>query len=110
MNLHSRYIGSGVLDITAKPGGENEDKVLSLLSGNLREDNSVESKVYVDLAVDYTFEHSKGSSIQVFAGGRNIFNTDPPEEIGIATYGASDIGGLYDPLGTSYYAGVRVRF
>ena len=110
VNLHSRYIDSGVLDATAASGGKNAGKLFEDFNGDgvLAPIISVPSRVYFDLAADYTFELSNGSAIQVFAGGRNIFNTEPPQQLVILRFGS--LGSLYDIYGTTYYGGVRVKF
>lgn len=110
INLHARYIDSGVIDVTAKAGGLNEGKIMSALHGDtLVEDNNVASKVYVDLSMDYEFTID-GQVVKVFGGIKNLFDTTPPEEFGMPLIGGSRLGGLYDTLGTTYQLGLRTKF
>lgn len=70
--------------------------------------NRVRPVALHDLQLGYDF----GSGLELYAGAKNVFDKDPPL---IPTGFATAIAGVetaaeYDPLGRSFYAGVRYSF
>lgn len=95
--LTTTYIGKVSLD----------DQFLNQFGPNL--DVGVGSKTYVDAQLTY----SPTENYQVFIGGNNLLDEQPAPLIsglpGDDT-GTETNGGTYDPIGRSWYAGVRVKF
>lgn len=108
LNAHMRYIGSGVLDTTAEPGGVNAGL---LQYPNGQSANDVVHKVYCNFGADYTLEPgSSGMAVQLFVGVNNAFNTAPPRNIGFSYYGGGNVANYYDPIGTTIFGGARLKF
>jgi iron complex outermembrane recepter protein len=98
--VQGRYIGSGIMEST-------------LVEGVDIESNSVDSAFYTDLRLGYTFDLSGGTSLEIYGNVTNLFDEDPP----ITPYydvfqgnATQTNSGLFDLLGRSYVAGVRVAF
>jgi outer membrane receptor protein involved in Fe transport len=73
-------------------------------------DNTVESVMYVDLTVDYKFE-AGGKSYTGYVGVNNIGDVDPPPAPGGVQFAPVHSNyAVYDIMGRSFFAGVRVKF
>ena len=107
LNANVHFISAGVLDITAKPGGINANK---LLNANLQPDNKVSSRAYLNLSGSYDLSIRNLKGIQLFGGINNVLNTDPPKNIGFVDgYFRGFAAQYYDPIGMSFFGGVRIR-
>lgn len=95
IGLTGRYVGGGAFDTTYKP--------IDL------DDNSIESRFYVDLSGEYTLMDGEGAKVELFGVINNLFDSDPPI-IG-STFQApfATNGALYDQVGRNFTIGVRVR-
>jgi len=99
-NIQARYIGNTVRDKLWVEGIDIED-------------NDVSSRVYTNINVSYGFEWGdKTGEAYLFVG--NLFDKDPPLApggLGLTTGTATHTNnGLFDTLGRTYTAGVRMRF
>ncbi len=92
-NLHVHYVGGGVLDNSAKPGGPN----FGLLSMN-----NVPSRTTYNLGIQYDLPKAMtwNTGIQVYMNVNNVLNADPP---------AWGRDGTVDTIGRYYTAGFRVK-
>jgi hypothetical protein len=98
--LQARYIADGTY--------EN-----SLVEGVNIESNKVDSVLYFDANLSYTWEFGDGDTVQVFGNVTNLTNEDPPPSpYYSAFYGYTQQTNntLFDVLGRRYTLGVRVRF
>ncbi|HEX6998325.1 MAG TPA: TonB-dependent receptor [Gammaproteobacteria bacterium] len=98
--LQGRYIGSGTM--------EN-----ALVEGVDIESNRVDSAFYTDLRFSYTRELRRGTTLEIFANVNNLNDQDPPVTPyydAFLGYAVQTNAGLFDLLGRSYVAGVRVSF
>ncbi len=71
LNLHVHYVGGGVLDNSAKPGGANFGLIQS---------NSVPSRTYYNLGFQYELPKSMswGTTSVLYVNVNNVLNTAPP--------------------------------
>lgn len=101
MNLITRYIGESYLDDTYW---------MDRYGADAGKDNfKIDAKVYADAQVNYFFDEN----YTVTFGIKNLFDTTPPPIIGGLPGGSADTGtaaGVYDAIGRSFYAGLRVSF
>jgi hypothetical protein len=73
-------------------------------------DNTVKSVMYVDLTVDYKLE-AGGKSYTGYVGINNIGDVDPPPAPGGVPFAPVHSNySVYDIIGRSVFAGVRVKF
>ena len=97
VNAQERWIGSGVLD---KTFGPNDISAA---------DNNVGSVFYTDLTVRYKL--GGGENYEVYGTVNNVFNREPPRQIGTFTLvGTNVLRGLYDLVGRNFTAGLRFKF
>lgn len=107
LNANVRFISSGVLDVTAKPGGINANK---LLNADKQPYNKVASRAYLNLAFTYDLPIGSKKPIQLFGGINNVLNTDPPKTIGFVDgYFRGYAAQYYDPIGMNFFGGIRIR-
>lgn len=97
--LQERYVGGGDYDVRWKEGVDIDD-------------NSVSGRWYTSLRLGYDFE-TYGSQAEAFLNVSNLFNKEPP----LAPSAFSNFSGtehsnyaLYDVLGRTYTAGIRIRY
>ena len=71
LNLNVHYVGGGVLDVTAVPGGIN--------AGLIQPSNTVASKTYFNVGVQYTLPkaYTWNSDLVVFGNIKNLTNLAP---------------------------------
>ena len=100
-----RYVSDGVYNATQiGPDQSGYDPLLP----NSISDNHVGSISYVDLNGSYDLVDSGGRKIQLFGVVNNLFDRDPPNDFP-SSYGVTNPV-LYDVIGRTYKAGVRVTF
>jgi outer membrane receptor protein involved in Fe transport len=101
VNFQTRYIGKSIRDVLWVEGIDIED-------------NSVDSRLYTNMNLAYDFEFGDGHSGEAYFYVGNLFDKDPPlvpGGIGVTTGTATHTNnGLFDTLGRTYSAGVRMRF
>jgi iron complex outermembrane receptor protein len=101
VNFQTRYIGKSIRDVLWVEGVDIED-------------NSVASRLYTNMNLAYDFEFGDGYSGEAYLYVGNLFDKDPPlvpGGIGLTTGTATHTNnGLFDTLGRTYSAGVRMRF
>lgn len=95
MSATARYVGGGRVDVTYGPGDID--------------DNTVESRTYLDLGVQYTFERDE-RSLELFGVVNNVMDRDPPL-VG-STFQAPFYTNpaLYDVVGRAMKVGLRIRY
>jgi outer membrane receptor protein involved in Fe transport len=92
----ARYIDSGTYDNTFGPTAISN--------------NEISSRTYVDATVQYQFERSSLSQLQLFGRVTNLFDRDPPI-LGNALINSPPTNqSLYDVAGRSFVVGLRVGF
>lgn len=97
--LQTRYIGSGVRDVTHVEGVRIDD-------------NSIDSATYTDLRLGYTRDMYDGQ-LELFANVLNLFDEAPPivPSFDSFTGTSSQVNGsLFDLLGRRYTVGARFRY
>jgi outer membrane receptor protein involved in Fe transport len=97
--LQTRYIGSGIRDVTQVEGVRIDD-------------NSIESALYTDVRLGYSME-AHGGQLEVFGNVLNVFDESPSVVPSFDSFTASSgqvNGSLFDLLGRRYTVGVRYRF
>ncbi len=98
VNWNMSYIGKSCLD----------DQFLAAYQLK-PESVCVDAEVYTDAQVQF----APGEHYELYLGAQNLFDTTPPKIIsglpGDDT-GTETNAGTYDPIGRTYYAGVRVKF
>jgi iron complex outermembrane recepter protein len=102
VNLEVRHIDSGLFDATLI-GPEQRGYNISL--PNSINTNVVASATYVNLGARYRLEPVRGYDIELFAGVQNLLDRTPPAAP--SNQGSSNLL-LFDALGRSYRAGVRI--
>jgi len=104
MSLETRWIGAGLFDSTLigpdRPG-------YNVNLPNSINDNHVAGAVYFNLGARYRLMQIEDNTFEVFFGVQNLFNRDPP--IAPSNQGSTNMS-LFDALGRSYRAGVRLNF
>ncbi|MDA5195134.1 TonB-dependent receptor [Govanella unica] len=92
----ARYIGSGKYDST--------------FTGMDINDNTIPSRLYVDLSGHYEVMNEGASKVQLFFNINNLFNKNPP--VNPSTFFASLASApeLYDMIGRYFSGGVRFKF
>jgi outer membrane receptor protein involved in Fe transport len=104
LSLEGRYIDDGLFDATLI-GPEQDGYNVNL--PNSINTNHVASAVYVNLGARYKLPDFAAGGVELFAGIQNLLDRDPP--VAPSNQGATNMI-LFDPLGRSYRAGVRVEF
>ncbi len=104
LSLEGRYIDDGLFDATLI-GPEQDGYNINL--PNSVNTNHVASAVYVNLGARYKLPQLAGAGVELFAGVQNLLDRDPP--VAPSNQGATNMI-LFDPLGRSYRAGVRMEF
>lgn len=104
LSLEGRFIDDGRFDATLI-GPEQEGYAVNL--PNSINTNHVASAVYVNLGARFKLPSASQRNIELFAGVQNLFDRDPP--VAPSNQGSSNLI-LFDPLGRSYRAGVRMDF
>ncbi|MEJ1962271.1 MAG: TonB-dependent receptor [Gammaproteobacteria bacterium] len=92
----TRYIDSGTYDNTFGPTAISN--------------NEISSRTYVDATVQYQFEHTSLSQMQVFGRVTNLFDRDPPVMGNALINSPPTNQSLYDVAGRSFVVGLRVGF
>jgi outer membrane receptor protein involved in Fe transport len=69
--------------------------------------NHVASAVYVNLGARYRLPSAAEWNMELFLGVQNLLDRDPP--VAPSNQGSTNMI-LFDPLGRSYRAGVRMQF
>lgn len=104
LSLEGRFIDDGLFDSTLI-GPEQKGYNIDL--PNSINTNHVASAVYVNLGARYKLPSAAEQNIELFLGVQNLFDRDPP--VAPSNQGATNMI-LFDPLGRSYRAGVRMSF
>jgi iron complex outermembrane receptor protein len=92
----TRYIDSGTYDNTFGP---------TAISNNY-----ISSRTYVDATLQYQFEKTSLSQLQVFGRVTNLFDKDPPVLSNSLINSVPTNASLYDVAGRSFVVGMRVAF
>lgn len=93
LSVTERYVGGGVIDTT-----------FTAKSRNVLE---VDGRLYTDVSASYELPAGPSRSVEVFGVINNLFDRAPP----IAVVGGFPTArALYDYVGRTYTAGVRLRF
>ena len=104
LSLETRWIGAGLFDSTLigpdRPG-------YNVNLPNSVNDNHVAGAVYFNLGARYRLMQIEDNTFEVFFGVQNLFNRDPP--IAPSNQGSTNMT-LFDTLGRTYRAGVRLNF
>jgi iron complex outermembrane recepter protein len=104
VSLQTRYIGAAKID-PALIGPDDPDYSPAL--PNSVNINRVGQRFYFNLSGSYNLLEQEGRKAQVYFVVENLFNKDPPWEIGS---GAGTNGQFYDTLGRLYKLGARIGF
>ncbi|MCW2389651.1 outer membrane receptor protein involved in Fe transport [Sphingobium sp. B11D3B] len=110
ITVQNRYIGKGRYDVLQV--GPDEAGYQEAISGpparnNSNNDNSVSSRLYTNLSISQTIPAFERGSIEVYAVVNNLFDRDPP----IAPGASSATNGiLFDQIGRTFLAGVRLKY
>ncbi len=101
--LQERYIDEGM----RRYNGNRPE-----IAGVTIDDNTVDSVLYTDLRVSYTFDRSSRGNFEIFANVSNLFDEDPPLAANHSTFGGSTHTNvsLYDVLGRRVVLGGRFSF
>lgn len=101
---HVRYINKGFYN-AAFVGAEQDG--FDITSPNSSNTNKVPAKTYVDLMMTYRLKTDGDTGFTFYAGVDNIFDVDPPR-----IPGANGTGNnvLFNPVGQTFKAGVRMNF
>ncbi len=99
LNFNVRYIGQGVLDVSAVPGGVN-NALLKDASGNYF--NSVAAKTYFNVGAQYNIPstYTWGKNLQLFGNINNLTNLAPN------AFGRDP---TTDVIGRFYSVGLRMK-
>jgi len=103
LTLESRWIGAGLFDSTLI-GPDQPGYNVNL--PNSINNNHVAGAVYVNLGARYRLMQGKGNTLELFFGVQNLFNRAPP--VAPSNQGSTNPL-LFDILGRSYRAGVRLN-
>ncbi|MBN1237331.1 MAG: TonB-dependent receptor [Gammaproteobacteria bacterium] len=98
--LQGRYIGSGIMEA-------------GLVEGVDIESNKVDSAFYTDFRFSYTRDLRGGANLEVFGNVNNLLDEDPPVTPYYSVflgYALQTNSGLFDLLGRTYVAGLRLSF
>lgn len=98
LQIKNRIIGSSKIESDWGPLDINRNKMPTI--------------VYTDIFAGYTFEFGNKSS-QVYFAIDNLFDTDPPPAVSEDSSNLTGIGTnayIYDLLGRTFRAGIRVKF
>jgi outer membrane receptor protein involved in Fe transport len=104
LSLEGRFIDDGLFDATLI-GPEQAGYSVNL--SNSVNTNHVASAVYVNLGARYKLPSASERNVELFAGVQNLLDRDP--SVAPSNQGATNMI-LFDPLGRTYRAGVRVDF
>ena len=104
LSLEGRFIDDGLFDATLIGPEQNGYSVNLPNSINT---NHVASAVYVNLGARYQLPSAAERKLELFLGVQNLLDRDPP--VAPSNQGATNMI-LFDPLGRSYRAGVRLEF
>jgi outer membrane receptor protein involved in Fe transport len=104
LSLEGRFIDDGLFDATLIGPEQQGYNVNLTTSVNT---NHVASAVYVNLGARYKLPSAAERSIELFLGVQNLLDRDPP--VAPSNQGSTNMI-LFDPLGRSYRAGVRMQF
>lgn len=104
LTLEGRFIDDGLFDATLIGPEQNGYNVNLPTSINT---NHVASAVYVNFGARYKLPSAAEQNIELFVGVQNLLDRDPP--VAPSNQGATNMV-LFDPLGRSYRAGVRMNF
>lgn len=101
--LQERYIDDGL----RRYNGNRPE-----IAGATIDDNTVDSVVYTDLRLSYTFERGERGNFEVFGNVSNLFDEDPPLAANHSTFGGSTHTNvsLYDVIGRRFVVGARFSF
>jgi hypothetical protein len=82
------------------------------IAGATIDDNTVDSVLYTDLRVSYTFDRGDRGSFEVFGNVSNLLDEDPPLAANHSTFGGSTHTNvsLYDVIGRRAVVGARFSF
>jgi outer membrane receptor protein involved in Fe transport len=100
-----RYVSKGVYNTTLI--GPDEPGYSPLLPNSIS-DNNVGSISFVDLKASYDIVDGGARRIQIFGVINNLFDREPPNDLP-SSFGVTNPV-LYDVIGRTYKAGVRVAF
>lgn len=104
ISLQTKFIGSALIDPTLI--GPDDPKYSPLLANSVNV-NRVGDQWYFNLSGTYNIRDTGGTRLQAFAVINNLFDKDPPWEIG---GGAGTNGQFYDSIGRTFQAGLRFKF
>jgi outer membrane receptor protein involved in Fe transport len=104
LSLEGRFIDDGLFDSTLIGPEQNGYNVNLPNSINT---NHVASAVYVNLGARYKLPSAGEQNVELFLGVQNLLDRDP--SVAPSNQGATNMI-LFDPLGRSYRAGVRMNF
>lgn len=112
LNLQGRYLGSGVIDNTVDEQGNPLPANLPVnanLTGNGLVPNKVSAWFYTHATARYRFGEAARS--EVFLTVNNLLDKDPANIPNYFIYGTMATNSqIYDTIGRTYTAGVRLRF
>src|SRR5690606_33645505 len=98
--VQERWIDKGILDSDYTEGVDIDD-------------NSVDAVWYTDMRLSYTIETTGGGSWEIYGNVNNLFDEDPPVTASFSSFSAAASqtnATMYDLLGRSFTAGVRLRY
>ena len=112
LNLQERYLGSGIIDNTVDKDGNPRPanaRINANATGNGLVPNTIGSVFYTDLTALFHFGDSREQDF--FLTINNLFDRDPPIIPQLFTTGTIATNAqIYDTIGRTYTAGVRLRF
>jgi len=104
LTVEGRFIDDGLFDSTLI-GPEQSGYNVNL--PNSVNTNHVAGAVYVNLGARYKLPSAAERSVELFAGVQNLLDHDPP--VAPSNQGSGNLI-LFDALGRSYRAGIRMEF
>ena len=93
-----RFIGDGKYDVTWGPEQLADSE------------NNIGSETYLDLSGRYRFSWGPAEDVEIYLGINNVLDNDPPVIPLDFISNLATNAGIYDVVGRSYYAGVRMAF
>lgn len=100
-----RHISSGLFQVTNI--GPHQEGYSPLLPNSIN-DNLVEAVTYVNFNLQYRLVDEGNRQVELFGVVNNLFDTDPPNNLPSSFGPTNNV--LYDVVGRSYRAGVRISY
>lgn len=104
LTTHARWINKGFYN-AAFVGAEQDGYAIT--APNSSSTNAMPSRIYFDMLASFKIEEEDGPGFRFYAGVDNLLNQDPPRFPG-ANGSGNNV--LFNPVGRTFKAGVRVTY